>query len=130
MDSCSRARMSTHEAEDLRRNLRRHGRARGKRFAPELRQRIVVYAERRRREGASWMAIAMDLGACFETVRRWCGGGGVPAARQLRRVEGRAEGGAVIEMSAQAPLAVVTPKGLRIEGVGLDQVITLVRALG
>lgn len=38
------------------------------------------------------MAIAMELGACFETVhRRWCGGGSVPTARQLRRVEVRPE---------------------------------------
>jgi len=120
--------MSTHEAEDLRRDLRRHGRARGKRFAPELRQRIVAYAERRRREGASWMTIATELGACFETVRRWCGGGSVPTVRPLRRVEVMAE--PVVAMSARAPLAVVTPNGLRIEGVGLDEVIALVRALG
>lgn len=120
--------MSTHEADDLRRDLRRHGRARGKRFAPELRQRIVVYAERRRREGASWMAIATELGACFETVRRWCGGGRAPTVPRLRRVEVLAE--PVVAMSARAPLAVVTPKGLRIEGVGLDEIVTLVRALG
>ncbi len=120
--------MSTHEAEDLRRDLRRHGRARGKRFAPELRQRIMAYAERRRREGASWMSIATELGACFETVRRWCGGGSVPTARQLRRVEVIAE--PVVAVAARASLAVVTPNGLRIEGVGLDEVITLVRALG
>jgi hypothetical protein len=120
--------MSTQEAEDLRRDLRRHGRARGKRFAPQLRQRIVAYAERRRREGTSWMAIATELDACFETIRRWCGGGSVAAARQLRRVEVTAE--PAVAVSAPTPLAVVTPNGLRIEGVGLDDVITLVRALG
>lgn len=120
--------MSTHEAEDLRRDLRRHGRARGKRFSPELRGRIVAYAERRRREGASWMAIATELGACFETVRRWCGGGSVPTPRALRRVEVLPE--PVIVAGARAPLSVVTPNGLRIEGAGLDEIITLVRALG
>jgi hypothetical protein len=120
--------MSTHEAEDLRRDLRRHGRARGKRFAPELRRRIIAYAERRRQEGASWMSIATELGACFETVRRWCGGGSVPAGRPLRRVEVIAE--PVVAMSTRAPLAVVTANGLRIEGVSLDEVVTLVRALG
>ena len=120
--------MSTHEAEGLRRDLRRHGGARGKRFEPELRRRIVAFAERRRREGASWMAIATELGACFETVRRWCGGGGVPAARQLRRVEVVAE--PVIAPTARASLVVVTPNGLRIEGAGLDEVVALVRSLG
>lgn len=74
------------------------------------------------------MTIATELGACFETVRRWCGGGNVPSARQLRRVEVIAE--PAVTMSARAPLAVVTPNRLRIEGISLDEVITLVRALG
>jgi hypothetical protein len=120
--------MTTHETESLRRDLRRHGRARGKRFDAELRRRIVAFAERRRREGASWMAIATELGACFETIRRWCGGGSRAPARQLRRVEVVAE--PIVEVSARAPLAVVTPNGLRIEGVGIDDVVALVRALG
>lgn len=119
--------MSTDEAERLRRDLRRHGGARGKRFDPELRRRIVAFAERRRREGASWMAIATELGACFETVRRWCGGGSSPAAPQLRRVEVMAE--PVVERACRA-LVVLTPNGLRIEGMGLDEVVALVRALG
>jgi hypothetical protein len=120
--------MSTHEAEGLRRDLRRRRGVRGKRFEPELRRRIVAFAERRRREGASWMAIATELGACFETVRRWCGGGTMPAARRLRRVEVVAE--PAIEPTARPPLVVVTPNGLRIEGVRLDEVVALVRALG
>ena len=120
--------MTTHEAETLRRDLRRRGGARGKRFDPELRRRIIAFAEHRRRDGASWMAISTELGACFETVRRWCGGGGIAATRQLRRVEVAAD--PVVEVRARAPLAVVTPSGLRVEGVGIDEVVALVRALG
>jgi hypothetical protein len=119
--------MSQDDAESLRHDLQQHGRARGKRFAPDLQRRIVVFAERRRREGASWMAIATELGACIETVRRWCGGGPT-AGRRLRRVEVVAT--PVAESSARAPLAVVTRSGLRIEGVGLDDIVALVRALG
>ena len=119
--------MSKQEAEGLRRDLRRHAGARGKRFEPELRARIVAFAERRRREGASWMAIATELGACFETVRRWCSGV-EPTSAQLRRVEVVAD--AVTVPSARSPLALVTPNGLRVEGVSLDEIITLVRALG
>ena len=74
------------------------------------------------------MAIATDLGACFETVRRWCGGGRVPAARQLRRVEVVAE--PVLQAAARPALTIVTPNGLRIEGAVLDEVVALVRALG
>ena len=134
--------MTTHEAEDLRRDLRRHGRARGKRFDPELRQRVVAFAEKRRSEGASWMMIATELGACFETVRRWCGGGRLTGpsstraresassrvTRQLRRVEVIAE--PIIPVPPRAPLAMVTPNGHRIEGVGIDEIVALVRALG
>ena len=120
--------MTTHEGGRLRRELQRRGGARGKRFEPELRQRIVAFAERRRRDGASWMAIATELGACFETVRRWCGGGRVAKARQLRRVEVVAE--PVREMAGHPALAIVTPNGLRIEGVAIDDVVALVRTLG
>jgi transposase-like protein len=120
--------MTMHEGERLRRELQRRGSARGKQFDPELRRRIVAFAEQRRRDGASWMAIATELGACFETVRRWCGGGSIGPARQLRRVEVIAD--PVVELPARAALAVVTPNGLRIEGVGLDDVVALVQALG
>lgn len=120
--------MTTHEAEALRRDLRRRGGGRGKRFDPELRSRIIAFAERRRREGASWNTIATELGACFETVRRWCGGGTLVPARQLRRVEVVSE--RVVDVRARGALAVVTPNGLRIEGVGIDDVVALVRALG
>jgi hypothetical protein len=40
----------------------------------ELAGRIVTFAEQRRCEGASWRAIATELGAS-EIVRRWCGDG-------------------------------------------------------
>lgn len=119
--------MTTHETEGLRRDIRRHGRTRGKRFEPELQQRIVAYGERRRGEGASWMTIATELGACFETVRRWCGGG-KRTARALRRVEVVAE--PIVAPTVRPSFAVVTPNGLRIEGAGLDDVVALVRALG
>lgn len=120
--------MKTHEAEGLRRELRRRDGGRGKRFDAELRRRMVVFAEQRRREGASWKAIATELGACVETVRRWCGVGAPITGRALRRVEVVAD--AVHDVRAPAALAVVTPGGLRIEGIAIDQVIALVRALG
>jgi hypothetical protein len=120
--------MTTHEAEALRRDLRRRGGGRGKRFDPELRRRIVAFAEQRRREGASWKTIATELGACFETVRRWCGGGALVPARQLRRVEVVAD--PVVDSRSRAAIAVVTPNGLRIEGVAIADVVALIRALG
>lgn len=120
--------MKTHEAEGLRRELRRRDGGRGKRFDGELRRRMVAFAEDRRRDGASWKTIATELGACVDTVRRWCGGGAPVTTRPLRRVEVVAD--AVVELRAPAALAIVTPGGLRIEGVAIDDVVALVRALG
>jgi len=49
-----------------------HEPARGKRYSPALKTRIVEYAQSRRSEGASWVEIAGDIGVGFETLRRWC----------------------------------------------------------
>lgn len=73
------------------------------------------------------MAIATELGACFETIRRWCLAG-ESTSRQLRRVELVAE--PVPPAALRLSPVVVTPNGLRIEGAGLDEIIVLVRALG
>lgn len=119
--------MSTDEAERLRRELRRHDGGRGKRFAPELRERLVAFAEARRAEGASWKAIATELGACVETLRRWCTpeAGVAPRLRPVQIVAAP-----VFEAPSHSVKTVVTPNGLRIEGLGLDEVVALVRALG
>lgn len=72
--------------------------------------------------------IATELGACVETVRRWCGGDAPVTARPLRRLQVVAD--AVVDVRAPAALAIVTPGGLRIEGVAIDEVVALMRALG
>src|SRR5262245_29538530 len=106
------------EAAKLRRELKQGDRGRGKRFDAELRRRVVRFAEQRRREGASWMTIATELGACFETIRRWCVRGTAGEALHLRRVE------LIAEPEGATPsnrtLTVVSPNGLRIEGAGID----------
>ena len=113
--------MKTHgEAVKLRRKLRERDGARGKRFDPALRARVIGFAEQRRSEGASWMAIATELGACFETIRRWCVAAPAPAAMvssppaRIRPVRVVAE--PAIEVVTQSAMKVVTPNGLRVEG--------------
>jgi orotate phosphoribosyltransferase-like protein len=88
---------------------------------------VTSYAKRRRSEGASWMTIAKELGACFETVRRWCVKSTSAVAR-VRPVEIVVDRAAVI--AAATTLKVVTPNGLGIEGAGIEEVVALVRALG
>jgi hypothetical protein len=92
-----------------------------------LRARVVRFAEQRRSEGRSWMAIATELGARFETVRRWCEADRPKAktALAVRPVE-------ILDTAraSDGGLAIVTPRGLRIEGLVLEHVVALVRALG
>lgn len=118
---------STTDVRRLKQDLAAQERGRGKRYDTALRARVVQFAEQRRSEGRSWMAIATELGARFETVRRWCEAARPKpktalAVRPVEIVDApRASGGA---------LAIVTPRGLRIEGLALEHVVALVRALG
>jgi hypothetical protein len=116
---------TTQEARRLRELLAGQERGRGKRYDRTLRERIVAFAERRRAEGRSWAAIATELGARFETVRRWCRGRrpDTRSALALRRVE-------VVADRAAPPLAIVSRAGLRVEGATLDEVIAILRTVG
>lgn len=95
------------EVVKLRAELRRRDGGRGKRFEPELRERVIAYAKHRRGEGASWMAIATELGATFETIRRWCVYGRKKEALRLRAVEVVADPVVV----TRKLLSVVSPTG-------------------
>jgi len=116
---------TTQAARRLRQELAAQERGRGKRYDRALRERIVAFAEQRRAEGRSWAAIARELGARFETVRRWCEGRrpAQSTALALRPVE-------VVAERTAASLAVVSRGGLRVEGATLDEVIAIVRAVG
>lgn len=124
--------MKTHEeAARLRRTLKERGGARGKRFEPALKARVIRFAEQRRREGASWMTITTELGACFETLRRWCGAssGSAPAApASMLPVTVVAD--AIDATVERATMKLVTPNGFRVEGASVEEIVALVRALG
>ncbi|MFO0737348.1 MAG: hypothetical protein U0270_15770 [Labilithrix sp.] len=117
--------MTTHEARRLKQELAAQERGRGKRYDRALRERIVAFAAERRSQGRSWAAIATELGARFETVRRWCQAKRptAPTALALRPVE-------VVAERASTPLAIVTRSGLRVEGATIDDVIALLRVVG
>lgn len=118
---------TTSDVRRLRQELAAQERGRGKRYDAELRERVVRHAEQRRREGRSWMAIAAELGARFETVRRWCASERPKpqtalAVRPVQIVD--------TPRASEGALAIVTPRGLRVEGLALEHVVALVRALG
>jgi transposase-like protein len=101
-----------------------HQAGRCKRYSAALRERVVAYAEARRGEGASFAAIATDMGLSTETLRLW-----------RRRARGPGETRAmvpvhVVEEHGAQVVSVVSTSGYRIEGLALPDAIAVLRALG
>jgi DNA invertase Pin-like site-specific DNA recombinase len=97
-------------------------RRRGSRYDAAFTRKARELAEQRRRAGLSWTAIAKELGMGEETLRRWF----VPgkrAKRSMQRVE-------IVTEAAVTTVSVVSPSGLRVEGLTVQEVIVLLRALG
>lgn len=109
--------MTRDDGRRLRRELSRHARGRGKRYGAELRARVVAFAERRRRAGASWASIGEELGMKFESVRRWCLREATSTAIAMRAVE--------VVPEASGRVRVVCVGGLTVE-----QAAEILRALG
>ena len=125
--------MKTHEEEatKLRRALRERGGARGKRFEPALKARVIEFAVQRRNEGASWMTIATELGACFETLRRWCSAtAAIAPAAPPSILPVKIVADTFVATVERTTMKLVTPNGLRVEGASVEEIAALVRALG
>ena len=121
--------MTTREGTKLRDEIAAHEGARGKRYPAALKKRVISFAEHRRGAGESWGVISSELGMCFETLRRWC----VcrqPVAMKPVKVIDAPPSAALVMASRPSSLSVVSPGGLRVEGVTLEDVVALVRVLG
>jgi hypothetical protein len=110
--------MDKHEIEKLRAALARRERGRGKRYTPDLKQRIGEAARALRRQGQGWQTIGAFLGISHETVRRFCDTG----TTALVPVE-------IIDESPRAALTLVSPEGYRIEGLGVQAAADILRRL-
>jgi len=116
--------MDTVELQDLRRVLATHN---GRRLPARLRERVVAYARRRRRGGATIRAVGVELGFSYETIRRWTS---VAAADGVETVPVPVEIVAAAAASAvERTMSVVSPAGFRVDGLSLDEAATLLRAL-
>src|SRR5215211_4406370 len=101
----------------LRARLSRMHRGRGKRYTPELKQQIAAAGMQLRRSGLGWHRIGQELGIPNETVRRFCGVSGGAGGGEFAPV-------VVAEEAAGGPV-LVTPSGIRVEGLDLEQVARL-----
>lgn len=95
------------------------------RYTPDLRRRAVGIARRRRRAGVAVAAIARDLGLRPDALRLWLE---APRSRpRLRRVAVTATPEPVAPASGLSVL--VTPQGVRVDGLDLATLVALLRGL-
>ena len=114
--------MSNAGRTELRRKLAAHAAGPGHRYAPGLRAAVVEHARAERRRGRSLSAFAAELGIREATVHRWLRSD-VDAPLALRPIE-------VVHEAPTQALVVVSPGGVRVEGLSLADAVALVRALG
>ena len=113
--------MMDRELQDLLRRLSAIPRGRGRRFPAELRERIVAWTAARRARGAWWCELSRALGVPAKTLKRWATPR-APRVLALRPVD-------VIDEAPVRTVTIVAPSGLRIEGVMISDVITILRGL-
>jgi hypothetical protein len=118
--------MRNDEGEKLRREIGRRESARG-RLRRDLRERCERYAAAREAAGAAQKLIASELGVSAMSVQRWL------------RAKQKATTTAMVPVRVVAPrphqelaesLVMTTPRGLRVEGLDLDALCTVIGRLG
>jgi hypothetical protein len=111
------------EIRRLRRVLAEMTRGRGRRYPPEIRQRVGAAAVARRRDGVSWQRIGGEFGIPHETVRRLAAVVGGDEVGDFKRVEISAG------LSASSGLSLTTPAGHRVDGLDVESAAELLRRL-
>ena len=120
------------QAHAIRSAVERHrsGRSgRGLRYPRVLQEQAVSYARAARGRGASAWAISRELGIGVGALQRWLGRADRAERPALRRVEVTAEEISRESSSGSGPVLVLA-SGVRVEGLSLEQLVVLVRALG
>ena len=109
-----------------RRALRSLGdRGRTTRIPEEIRTVLLAYADEGRAGGESWATIGQNVGLSVTVLQRWRRQGGERHASKLRPVVVREED----LPRPVAGLSLVTAHGEKIEGLGVEDAIRLVKAL-
>ncbi len=117
--------------QELRETIARLGRQRRNDAIPEsLRGEAMEYAAERRKQGASWQSIGQELGLSASCLQRWSALA-IGETRMLRvRVRRELRESASTPQGTGEAIVLVSPRGFRLEGLGLPQVLELLQALG
>ena len=114
--------MTDPELRELRRRLDSIPRGRGRRIPIELRARVATWVAKHRKRGDSWSELVRKTGVSMLALQRWSSSP-VRRAVLFRRVE-------VAEAApAERTVTLVSPTGIRIEGVTIADVIAILRGL-
>lgn len=116
-------RVPDRELRDLRHDIGAILRGRGRRFPAALRERIVAWTAARRARGDEWRELSRALGVPTQTLQRWA----IPRPGRERGLALRPV--TVIDEPPSRTVTVVSPSGLRIEGVTIADVIAILRGL-
>ena len=95
----------------------------GWRYSAELKGLAVAHVRQRRQSGDSWAVLSEELGVSSLTLGRWLEAEALARFYPVEVVGGEVER----SDSGSTSLAVLTPGGLRIEGLEWPQVLELMR---
>lgn len=110
--------------EELVRQFRQEAAQReGLRYPPSLRQMALEYAEFACARGGSRREIAASLGLPEATLSRWQQENAKPQTPALHEV-------VVVERAGEGGPVVTMPSGVRVEGLSLAELVTVLEALG
>ncbi len=105
----------------------RHGRPpTAVRYPSALRQHVTAIARRRRAAGANVPAIAREMGVAPWTLALWLR---TPSAAVIRAVDVGPEAPRHSALAVAGPV-LITPEGIRVEGLDPDTLVAVLRALG
>ena len=113
--------------EELKVELSKLGpRGRGRAYPKGLLEKLLSYTVARRRQGATIVEVASEVGMSFRTLSRWIGERKSGAGFERVRVVAAPRASSL----PAAAIIVQGPCGLRIEGLDLAGVVELVRRVG
>jgi transposase-like protein len=115
----SRVMRADREKRRLRSEIARAPRGPGRRYPPELQQRVLAWVGEEHQKGVSLSSASEALGLPLQTLLRW------------RRPAAPSPKLAPVEVVADhSRLTAVSPSGIRIEGLTIEQAAALLRAAG